>query len=104
MAASERVEVVCSVEADVAPIRLDPAVVSVVEESAKGLGYRAMRMVSGAGHDAQILASRYPAGMIFVPSQKGISHNVNEFTRTEDLEAGTNVLLRALLTLAESGA
>jgi N-carbamoyl-L-amino-acid hydrolase len=39
--------------------------------------------------------------MIFVPSVGGISHNPDEFTRPEDVEAGANVLLHAMLQLAE---
>ena len=40
-----------------------------------------MDIVSGAGHDAQIMASVCPACMIFVPSEKGISHNITEYTK-----------------------
>ncbi|MYJ30541.1 MAG: M20/M25/M40 family metallo-hydrolase, partial [Acidimicrobiaceae bacterium] len=55
---------------------------------------------SGAGHDAQILAEVCPAGMVFVPSVKGISHNPAEFTEPDDLVAGANVLLNTVLALA----
>jgi len=41
-----------------------------------------------------------PAGMVFVPSQAGISHNPAEHTDPEDLVAGADVLLQTLLTLA----
>jgi N-carbamoyl-L-amino-acid hydrolase len=47
-----------------------------------------------------MLARVCPAGMIFVPSVGGISHNVEEFTALPDLEAGANVLLHTLLALA----
>ena len=40
--------------------------------------------------------------MIFTKSVNGISHNVTEYTEPEDLEAGTNVLLQTMLTLAET--
>ena len=59
-----------------------------------------MRMPSGAGHDAQMLARVCPAGMVFVPSVGGISHNPAEHTDDADLEAGANVLLHVLLELA----
>ena len=55
---------------------------------------------SGAGHDAQMLARVCPAGMVFVPSARGISHNPAEHTDDADLEAGANVLLQCLLELA----
>jgi N-carbamoyl-L-amino-acid hydrolase len=63
-----------------------------------------MRMPSGAGHDAQMLARVCPSGMIFVPSVAGISHNPAERTEPDDLVAGANVLLQVLLELAGSDA
>jgi len=100
-ALAERVTVSHTVDVRVPPVRFDPLVVGHVQDAAAALGYRSMRLVSGAGHDAQILARKFPAAMIFVPSRGGISHNVTEFTSTTDLEAGANVLLHALLALAE---
>lgn len=98
-AAAERVTVSHITDVSVPPVRFDSVVVRHVQDAATALGYRSMRMVSGAGHDAQILAAKYPAAMIFVPSRGGISHNVTEFTSTGDLEAGANVLLHSLLAL-----
>jgi N-carbamoyl-L-amino-acid hydrolase len=57
-------------------------------------------MPSGAGHDAQMLARVCPAGMVFVPSVGGVSHNPAERTAPADLEAGANVLLDVLVDLA----
>ncbi len=82
------------------PVAFDPAVVDLVEATARELGHSVRRMPSGAGHDAQMLARICPAGMIFVPSIGGISHNVKEFTALADIEAGANVLLQTLLQLA----
>jgi beta-ureidopropionase / N-carbamoyl-L-amino-acid hydrolase len=82
------------------PVAFDPAVVNLVEATARRLGHSVRRLPSGAGHDAQMLARVCPAGMIFVPSLGGISHNVKEFTALPDLEAGANVLLHTLLALA----
>jgi beta-ureidopropionase / N-carbamoyl-L-amino-acid hydrolase len=62
------------------------------------------RMPSGAGHDAQMLARVCPTGMVFVPSERGISHNPAEHTDPEELSAGADVLLHTLLTLAEEPA
>ena len=56
-------------------------------------------MPSGAGHDAQMFARICPTAMIFTKSANGISHNVNEFTEPDDLEAGANVLLDVMLEL-----
>ena len=61
-----------------------------------------MRMPSGAGHDAQMLARLAPTGMVFVPSHRGISHNPAEHTDVGDLAAGANVLLDVLVALADA--
>jgi N-carbamoyl-L-amino-acid hydrolase len=82
------------------PVAFNPALVTLVEATARRLGHSVRRLPSGAGHDAQMLARICPAAMIFVPSIGGISHNVKEFTKPADIEAGANVLLQAVLQLA----
>jgi N-carbamoyl-L-amino-acid hydrolase len=82
------------------PVDFDPRLVDLVERTARDLGLSVRRLPSGAGHDAQMLARMCPAGMIFVPSVGGLSHNVREHTEPEDLVAGARVLLRVLLELA----
>ncbi len=72
---------------------------SLFEQSAESLGYSHKRMVSGAGHDAQFIASFIPSAMLFVPSVNGKSHCEEEFTAWEDCEKGVNVLLDAVLTM-----
>jgi beta-ureidopropionase / N-carbamoyl-L-amino-acid hydrolase len=79
----------------------DPRIIEIIERSARGLGFPVRRMVSGAGHDAQIMATVTPSGMIFVPSVRGISHNPAEHTEPADIVAGANVLLAAALELAQ---
>ncbi|HWO96647.1 MAG TPA: Zn-dependent hydrolase [Bacillus sp. (in: firmicutes)] len=69
------------------------------EQSAESLGYSHKRMVSGAGHDAQFIASFIPSAMLFVPSINGKSHCEEELTTWEDCEKGVNVLLDTVLTL-----
>ena len=85
-----------------APVDFDAAVIALVEEVARARGLSTKRMPSGAGHDAQMLARMCPAGMVFVPSVRGISHNPAELTSDADLEAGANVLLHVLLRLASA--
>jgi beta-ureidopropionase / N-carbamoyl-L-amino-acid hydrolase len=87
--------------ADFDPVIFDPRVVDLVDAAATGLGLSVRRMPSGAGHDAQMLARVCPTAMVFVPSVDGLSHNPAEHTEPDDLEAGANVLLHTLLTLAE---
>jgi len=55
---------------------------------------------SGAGHDAQMMATLGPMGMIFVPSVAGISHSPRELTSWEDCARGAEVLRAAVLGLA----
>jgi len=81
------------------PVTFDSRVVDIVEQRAAGRGLSSKRMPSGAGHDAQMFARICPTAMIFTKSVNGISHNVNEFTEPEDLEAGANVLLDVMLEL-----
>jgi N-carbamoyl-L-amino-acid hydrolase len=82
------------------PVAFADEVVARVEAWADRLGHGHRRMPSGAGHDAQMLARLCPAGMVFVPSHEGISHNPREHTDPADLVAGANVLLQVLLDLA----
>jgi len=81
------------------PVVFDDRVIDCVEKIALAQGNTVQRMPSGAGHDAQMLARVCPSGMIFVPSVKGISHNPAEFTHTDDLVAGANILLQTMLSL-----
>ena len=78
----------------------DPDCVEAVRGATRELGYSHMEMVSGAGHDSLYLAKVAPTSMIFVPCEGGISHNEAENARQEDLEAGCNVLLHAMLKMA----
>ncbi|MFA6409384.1 MAG: Zn-dependent hydrolase [Gammaproteobacteria bacterium] len=71
-----------------------------VIDVSKNLGYSALKMVSGAGHDAGYLNQIAPAAMIFVPSINGRSHVEVEKTTYEDCAAGANVLLHCLLETA----
>jgi len=75
-------------------------VVEQVALQAAALGLSTLRLPSGAGHDAQILARVCPAGMIFVPSAGGLSHNVREYTAPQDLAQGAQVLLQVVWQLA----
>jgi beta-ureidopropionase / N-carbamoyl-L-amino-acid hydrolase len=77
----------------------DTEIVNQLEKSAQSLGYSNKRMVSGAGHDAQFIASLVPSAMLFVPSFNGKSHCEEELTSWEECEKGVNVLLDTVLAL-----
>ncbi|GAB3102814.1 Zn-dependent hydrolase [Aestuariicella hydrocarbonica] len=72
-----------------------------VKVAAQKLGYSHMDIFAGAGHDACYMADIVPSGMVFTPCKDGISHNEIEFTTPEQCEAGCNVLLHAMLEVAE---
>ena len=80
-----------------------PQCVAAVRSATEKLGYSNMEMVSGAGHDSLYIASVAPTSMIFVPCENGISHNEIENAKPEDLEAGCNVLLHAMLEIDRHG-
>jgi allantoate deiminase len=75
---------------------MDPFLVEQIQEAIRGTGCQPHRMVSGAGHDAMILAEKIPSAMIFLRSPGGISHDPAESVKLEDvaraLECGLNLL------------
>lgn len=77
----------------------DPALQKIIEARAKGLGFSTKYLPSGAGHDAQHMATICPSAMIFVPSARGISHAPTEYTAPGDVTNGANVLLQTLLAV-----
>ncbi len=83
-----------------APVTFDENIVAEIERAAAARGLNTRRMVSGAGHDAQMIARIAPAAMIFVPSKDGISHNPREHTDDAALVNGANVLLDVVAELA----
>jgi beta-ureidopropionase / N-carbamoyl-L-amino-acid hydrolase len=100
MAAEVTAEGRCSVAVERfrtgAPARMDPAFQQAIEDASAALaGGRSLRMPSGAGHDAQILATVMPAGMLFVPSIGGVSHHWSENTSDADIVTGVEVFVDA---------
>jgi ureidoglycolate amidohydrolase len=75
-------------------------VIEAAAAAAQELGLPFRRMTSGAYHDAMMMGSRMPIGMIFVPSAGGISHHPDEHTDPDDLERGVRVLAGTLARLA----
>jgi N-carbamoyl-L-amino-acid hydrolase len=82
------------------PTAFDARLIEQVTKSADELGYSAREIVSGAGHDSLHTAQFAPTAMIFVPCASGISHNESESAEPDDLSAGADVLLHAVLALA----
>ncbi|NOG27102.1 Zn-dependent hydrolase [Lysinibacillus fusiformis] len=80
-------------------VYFDTAICNEVEKACQSFGYTVHRMFSGAGHDAQYMASMVPSAMIFVPSIQGKSHCEEEKTTFEDCAKGADILLETVLTL-----
>jgi N-carbamoyl-L-amino-acid hydrolase len=79
-----------------APARMDAAFQDAIEAASQVFAEgKSVRMPSGAGHDAQMLATVMPAGMLFVPSIGGISHHWTENTADADIVKGARVFVEA---------
>jgi N-carbamoyl-L-amino-acid hydrolase len=85
------------------PAAMDEAQLQAIEEAAEAhCPGKAMRLPSGAGHDAQWLARVMPAAMLFVPSIGGVSHHWTENTSDEDIVLGARVFCDAAARMARS--
>ena len=69
-------------------VQLNAAIVEMAAQAVKRAGYATMRMTSGAGHDAMIMAPHLPAAMIFLRNPGGISHHPDESVAEQDVAAG----------------
>jgi len=74
--------------------------VTKVRNAAESLGYSHRDIVSGAGHDACQMSHIAPTGMIFIPCEGGLSHDEAENTTPEQVAAGADVLLNAVVASA----
>jgi len=83
------------------PAVMDGRIQAAIEQAgARHAPGKAVRMPSGAGHDAQIMSTRMPAGMLFVPSIGGISHHWTENTSDADIVLGAQVYADAVAAMA----
>ena len=83
-----------------ASVEFDEACIRSIREAAERLSIPQRDIYSGAGHDACNLALAAPTGMIFVPCERGISHNERENAKPEDLADGCSVLMQVLMERA----
>ena len=84
------------------PVKFAPECVAAVKGAAAELGFANRDIISGAGHDAVYVSRVAPTAMVFVPCEDGISHNEIENATPEDLAAGCDVLLRAMVARADA--
>ncbi len=83
-----------------AAIDFDPNCIAAISDSVKQFGYSHQEMFSGAGHDSVYVSKVAPTAMIFIPCEQGISHNEAENATFDDIAAGCNVLLGAVIKMA----
>jgi N-carbamoyl-L-amino-acid hydrolase len=82
------------------PVAFNGLLPELIQSAADRLGLSSMPILSGAGHDSIYLAKVCPTAMIFVPCEKGISHNEVENATPYDLASGARVLAEVLADLA----
>jgi len=85
----------------VMPVSLSEEMANLIESICISEGISYCRLVSGAGHDSQVMVFLTKVGMVFVPSVNGISHNPDEKTDWQDIANGAQVLLQAMYKLAQ---
>ena len=81
-------------------VPMDERLTALMAEAIQGAGLPVMRMPSGAGHDAMVMAARVPAAILFLRSPGGVSHHPSESVREEDVEAALHVGRKFLERLA----
>ncbi len=83
-------------------VQFSKTCVDAISNATQNLGLTHKHMFSGAGHDSVYISRKAPTAMIFIPCKDGISHNEAEYATPEDIEAGANVLLNTMVSLANS--
>jgi len=100
IAAQAKLEIGFERVSERASVSFDESCAGSIRQAAEQLSIPHRDMVSGAGHDACNLALAAPTGMIFVPCERGISHNEQENAKPEDLADGCSVLMHVLMERA----
>jgi len=77
--------------------KFNEVAVGMIRKSAEESGYAFREIQSGAGHDSVYTSKKVPTAMIFIRCKDGVSHNPAEFSLPEDIQAGAQVLLGAVL-------
>lgn len=104
IARARGLSVLCNVRMNQPAVTMDPSLSDQIEEAIRKTGCKPHRMVSGAGHDAMIMAEKVPAAMVFLRTPGGISHDPAESVAVEDIEKAIDCGLHLLDQLAASPA
>lgn len=97
--AAERCRVEVTQTVSEAPVRFEGAAFEAIEASARASGMPWREIYSGAGHDCRFFPPHCPTGMVFIPCEKGISHNEAENAEPEHAAAGAQIIADSLLRL-----
>lgn len=100
IAAASNVEVRVAQVLDIPVVEFDESCREAVRRACRSLGLSSMPLISGAGHDAMSIARIAPAALVFIPCRAGISHHPNEYSSPEQVAAGCNAILHAVLDRA----
>jgi allantoate deiminase len=100
ISARRGIEIECTEKMNQPSVHLDDLLTARLLHAVEGAGFPAKRMVSGAGHDAMVMAARVPTTMLFLRSPGGISHHPAEAVLEEDVEAALRVGEKFLEQLA----
>ena len=100
IAAEHGVSISYEMASDILPMDMHAEVKAQLQAAADACGVTWIPMISGAGHDSQVMATGVPTAMLFVPSVEGRSHSAAEYTSPEDAARGVAVLAAALERLA----
>ena len=100
IAAEHGVSISYEMASDILPMDMHAEVKAQLQAAADACGVTWIPMISGAGHDSQVMATGVPTAMLFVPSVEGRSHSAAEYTSPEDAARGVAVLAAALDRLA----
>jgi allantoate deiminase len=86
LAATRGIRFSCTILAQQPAVTMDAELTKLSAAAIEGVGVPVHRMMSGAGHDAMILARRFPTSMIFLRSPGGVSHHPEETVLEDDVE------------------
>ncbi len=81
-------------------VPMDSRLTEAVQRAVVDAGGEPVSLVSGAGHDAMIMAQVAPSCMLFVRCRDGISHHPDEFVSPDDIQAALGVMVGALIGIA----
>jgi len=87
---------------DVKPVKMNEEMVRLFKESAEEKGFTYRNMLSGAGHDAMVMAAVTEVGLVFVTSRDGRSHCKEEWTDYDQLQKGIELIYDTILKLGEA--